>query len=37
MMDGNLLAVGNPKSLMAENIVDTLEELFLKFKNGGNK
>lgn len=37
MMDGNLLAVGNPKSLMAENTVDTLEELFLKFKNGGNK
>jgi ABC-2 type transport system ATP-binding protein len=36
MMDGNMLAVGNPKSLMAENSVETLENLFLKFKKEQN-
>jgi ABC-2 type transport system ATP-binding protein len=36
MMDGKMLAVGHPKSLMAENSVDTLENLFLKFKSEQN-
>jgi ABC-2 type transport system ATP-binding protein len=36
MMGGKLLALGNPKILMEENQVDTLENLFLKFKNGGS-
>lgn len=35
MMDGRLLAVGNPKDLMSKYSVDTLEDLFIKFKNGG--
>lgn len=35
MMKGNLLALGNPKDLMEENNVETLEDLFLRFQNGG--
>ena len=36
MMEGKMLAVGNPKILMKENSVETLEELFIHFKKGGN-
>ncbi|WP_455464215.1 ABC transporter ATP-binding protein [Candidatus Hodarchaeum mangrovi] len=36
MMEGKMLAVGNPKALMNENSVKTLEELFIHFKKGGN-
>jgi len=37
MMEGKMLAVGNPKGLMKENSVETLEELFIQFKKGGIK
>lgn len=37
MMNGKLIAVGKPKQLMLDNGVETLEELFIKYKNGGSE
>jgi ABC-2 type transport system ATP-binding protein len=36
MIDGKILVVGKPKELMTQNNITTLEDLFIKFRNGGN-
>ena len=35
MIDGKMLVVGKPKELMEKNQVETLEDLFITYKNGG--